>query len=97
LIVVAEVGKTHLVQLNVRASSGAEFADDGLIGLAEIEVEFIHIRISTFAHGLPPAAIMQNAGGPNSHLGILTRDVSLEKPEVLDHGVRASLDFSRYL
>ena len=88
LLGIAEIGKAHVVELQIGAARLAERGDGLAVGLAEIAVEIVHVPVDAGIDHLPPAAIMQHRRRGDGHLR-RPRDIGFEEAEVVEHRMRS--------
>ena len=81
---VAQIGQVDLVHLQIAAAGVGEGAHAFAVGLAEIAVELVHVRIDRGRHRLAAVAEMHRRRRRNGHLRRLA-GVVFDELEMLDH------------
>src|SRR5262245_8857787 len=83
LILVAEIREGYVVDLKIAAARVVERPDRLAVGLREIGVVVVKVRIDLFAHDAPAAAVVEHTGRRDHGLR-RARCVGLEELEMLD-------------
>jgi len=89
LLRITQVSEVGFVELEIAASSLGEGLHGAVVGIAEIAIKLVQVRIHRFADGFSSASKVEHAGRGDCHLGRGPFGALAQEAEMADHGVAA--------